>query len=68
MITLMAIVGGLGVLGLVIAATLYLFDAPAQAERLRLEAKAQETAWRIHQQTRAAIEQMLDEARKRRRS
>lgn len=66
MISLLAILGGLGFLGLVIASTLYLFDAPARSERLRLEIEAQDAAWKIQQRTRAAIDQMLDEARRHR--
>jgi hypothetical protein len=65
-IALFAVLGGLGFFGLVIASTLYLFDVPARSERLRLEIKAQETAWRIQQHTRTAVEQMLDEARRHR--
>lgn len=68
MITLLAVMGGLGFLGLVIASTLYLFDTPSRSHRVRLEVEAQEAAWRIQQHTRAAIERMLDEARQQRRS
>lgn len=63
MIALLAVLGGLGFLGLVIACVLYLFDAPARDERLRMQANAQDAARMIQQQTRAAINQMLDEAR-----
>jgi hypothetical protein len=65
-ITLLAILGGLGFLGLVIGSVLVLFDTPARDERLRLQAHAQDAAWKIQQQTRAAINQMLDEARRQR--
>lgn len=63
MITLLAVLGGLGFLGLVVGATLYLFDTPARSERLRMQLDAEQTAWNIQNKTRAAIEQMLDEAR-----
>lgn len=66
MIALLAILGGLGFLGLVIAATIYLFDAPARLDRVRAEVEAQESAWRIQQHTRQAIDSMLKEARQRR--
>jgi hypothetical protein len=66
-IALLAVLGGLGFLGLVIAAVIYLFDTPARVGRVRAEIEAQEAAWRIQQHTRVAIESMLDEARKRRR-
>lgn len=68
MITLLAVLGGLGFIGLVIASVLYLFDTPSRSSRLRVEAEAQDAAWRIQQHTRAAIEKMLDEARNQRRT
>lgn len=55
--------GGLGVIGLVIASLLYLVDVPARSDRLRIELEAQRAAWRIQQHTRAAVQQLLDEAR-----
>jgi hypothetical protein len=66
-IALLAVLGGLGFLGLVIAGSIYLFDTPARFDRVRAEIEAQEAAWRIQQHTRHAIESMLAEARKRRR-
>lgn len=66
MITILAIMGGLGFLGLVIACILFLFDTPDRERRQRVEVAAQEAAWQIHQHTRRAVEQMLDEARRRR--
>jgi len=67
-ITIFAILGGLGFMGLVVAAVLYLFDTPARNERVRIEMQMQEAAWRIHQHTREAIGRMVDETNRQRQS
>jgi hypothetical protein len=63
MIVFFAVVGILTVIGVVLALTLYLLDAPAQTERLRIEREAQTAAWQIHERARDAFSQMLDVAR-----
>ena len=66
MITALAVLGGLGFIAVVIATLIFLFDTPAREARVRVEVEAQEAAWRIQEQTRAAIAKMLDEARQQR--
>ena len=66
MITVLAVLGGLGFIAVVIATLVYIFDTPARDARVRAEVEAQEAAWRIQEQTRAAIGRMLDEARQQR--
>lgn len=58
-----ALLGVLFVIGLTTGLVLYVLDVPERSQRLRIETEAQEAAWRIQQHTRAAVEQMLEEAR-----
>lgn len=64
--TFFIIVGVLAFIGLVAGVVLYLLDLPPQSERLRIEQTIAESAWRIHEQTKAAVDEMLDAARRQR--
>jgi hypothetical protein len=63
-ITVLAVIGGVGILSLAVAAVLFMFGTPPRTERVRIELEAQKAAWHIQQQTRAAVQQLLDEARR----
>jgi hypothetical protein len=63
MITVLAVIGGLGFLGLVIAGVLFTLDAPSRVDRVRVELEAQQAAWKIQEHARAALDQMLQAAR-----
>lgn len=63
MITVLAVIGGLGFLGLVIAGVLFTLDAPSRVDRVRVELEAQQAAWKIQEHARAALDQMLQTAR-----
>lgn len=58
------VLGVLALIGLVAGALLYMLDPPPRTERYRIEQEASDAAWRIQQHTRAAVEQMLDTARR----
>lgn len=64
MTTLLAVLGGLGFIGLVTACILFVLDIPARDTRLRRAVEVEDAAWRIQAHTQAVIEQMLDEARR----
>ena len=63
MITVLAVMGGLGFLGLVIAGVLFTLDTPSRVDRVRVELEAQQAAWKIQEHARAALDQMLQAAR-----
>lgn len=63
MITILAVIGGLGFLGLVIAGVLFTLDTPSRVDRVRVELEAQQAAWKIQEHAREALDQMLQAAR-----
>lgn len=66
MIAFFLIIAVLTVVGVAVGLTLYVLDRPTLERRLRIEAEAQEAAWRIHQHAREAFARMLEAARDKR--
>lgn len=66
MSTFFIILGILAIIGVIAGVVLYLLDLPPQSERIRIEQTIAESAWRIHEHTKEAIDEMLDAARRQR--
>lgn len=62
--TFFIILGVLSFVGLVAGLVLFVIDLPPRSHRERIEQTVAESAWRIHEHTKAAVEQMLDTAQK----
>lgn len=64
--TIFIILGVLSFIGLIAGLALFILDLPPQSERARIEQTLAESAWRMHEYTKRAVEEMLDTARRQR--
>lgn len=64
--TFFIILGVLSFVGVVAGLVLFALDLPPRSQRQRIEETIADSAWRIHEHTRAAVEEMLDTARRQR--
>lgn len=64
--TVFIILGVLSFIGLIAGLVLFVMDLPPRSEREPIEQTIAESAWRIHEHTQAAVERMLDTARRQR--
>lgn len=64
--TFFIIVGVLSFVGIIAGLVLFILDLPPRSQRERIEQTIAESAWRIHEYTKRAVEDMLDTARRQR--